>query len=52
MKKFGFKYINDKTNETIDKKHFNTHYEAVEFFASRKKLSIKNFLKIYKVFEI
>jgi len=52
MKKFGFRYINDKSSESIDKKEFKTHYEAVEFFASRKKLSIANFLKIYKVFEV
>lgn len=52
MKKFGFKYINDKSSELINKKEFNTHFEAVAFFAGRKKLSIKNFLKIYKVFEI
>lgn len=52
MKKFGFRYITDKSNESIDKKEFKTHFEAVDFFAARKKLSIKNFLKIYKVFEI
>ena len=47
------KLIKTKQNSILfDKKEFKTHYEAVEFFASRKKLSIANFLKIYKVFEV
>ncbi|MEK6881847.1 MAG: hypothetical protein AABY22_19675 [Nanoarchaeota archaeon] len=52
MKKFGFRYINDKTKETINKKSFDDIDQAIEYFAEIKKLSVTNFLKIYKVFEI
>lgn len=47
MKKYGFRYIND--NEIISRKMFNDIDEAIEYFASVKKLSKTNFLKIYKV---
>jgi len=52
MKKFGFKYKVDKTNEFINKKSFENIDEAIEYFANMKKLSINNFLKIYRVIEI
>ncbi len=52
MKKFGFKYKIDKTNELINKKSFEDIEEAIEYFAKIKKLTTNNFLKIYKVIEI
>lgn len=49
MKKFGFYYKNGKDHEMIKKAYFQDLDEAVVGFAAIKKLSIDNFLKIYKV---
>lgn len=53
MKKlYGFHYSLGKDREIINKGYFYSQEEATEYFSGIKKLSIKNFLKIYKVIEL
>ena len=51
MRNYSFAYFNDENNEAIDTKQFNNLLEAIEFCAEVKKLSLGEFLKIYKVFD-
>jgi hypothetical protein len=51
MKNYSFAYINDDNNEPIDTKPFESLLEATEYFAGQKRLSVSEFLKLYKVFD-
>jgi hypothetical protein len=51
MKNYSFAYYNDKSNEAIDTKPFSSLLDAIEYFSKQKKLSIDDFLKLYKVFD-
>lgn len=51
MKSYSFAYYNDETNEAIDTKQFNSLLTAIEYFAEQKRLSVSEFLRLYKVFD-
>ena len=51
MKHYSFAYINDDSNEPIDTKPFDSLLDAIEYFVEQKRLSVNEFLRLYKVFD-
>ncbi len=48
-KKYCSSYRNDHTNEAIDSTSIYSRLEAAKYFAKRKSLPLKEYLKIFKV---
>ena len=49
---FGYYSRNDKTEEIITRKVGFSRLEAAKYFAARKQLDLKTFLKLYAVVTI
>jgi hypothetical protein len=52
MKKYGFYSVNDKTAEIIGIGKFDNKDQALGYFASRKQMSINEFLKLFYIIKI
>ena len=49
---FGYYHRNDRTEEIITRKVGFSRLEAAKYFAARKQLDLKTFLKLYAVVTI
>jgi hypothetical protein len=52
MKKYKLYYLNDSKEEAISKTTALSLQKAISFFSQVKKLSLEDFLKIFRVKEI
>ena len=52
MKKYGFYNIKDKTAEIISIGKFDNKDQALEYFSSRKQMSVADFLKVFYIIRI
>ena len=52
MKKYGFYNVNDKTAEIISIGKFENKDQALEYFSSRKQMSIDAFLKVFYIIRL
>jgi hypothetical protein len=51
MKKFKLYYLNDPKEEAISKTTSSSLQKAISFFSQVKKLTLEDFLKIFRVKE-
>jgi len=51
-KKYGFYSIIDKNAEIIGFSNFENKQQAIDFFAARKQMNVKSFLKVFYIIEI
>lgn len=52
MNKYGFYSVNDKTAEIIGIGKFDNKDQALGYFASRKQMSVNEFLKLFYIIKI
>jgi hypothetical protein len=51
-KKYGFYSTVDKSAEIIGFGNFEDKQQAITFFAARKQMDVKSFLKVFYIIEI